>query len=263
VNFGGARAKFVRLNILSNWGNATQSGLAEVRFFYVPLKAFGPTPALGDTGVGVDSLLNWRPGRTAASHEVYFGADQSALSKVGTVTGHTYSLVSAGAEYEKTYYWKVDEVNGTDTWPGDVWSFSTRGYGVVDDFESYDDECNRVYYAWKSGASNSENADCGQSAYGGNGTGSIVGNDNPPYADRTADNVHSGSQAMPFFYDNTAGYTTSEATRTFSPAQNWAQGGVKALVLFFRGDPANGAGQLYVKVNSTKLTYNGDAASVW
>ena len=66
-----------------------QSGLAEVRFFYVPVKAFGPTPVTGATGVAVDRVLNWRPGRTAASHEVYFGTDPNALSKVGTVTEHT------------------------------------------------------------------------------------------------------------------------------------------------------------------------------
>ncbi len=55
----------------------------------MPVKAFGPTPVSGTTGVAVDGLLNWRPGRTAASHEVYLGTDPNALSKVGTVTEHT------------------------------------------------------------------------------------------------------------------------------------------------------------------------------
>ena len=62
----------------------------------MPVKAFGPTPATGATGVAVDGVLNWRPGRTAASHEVYLGTDPNALSKVGTVTDHRYSLSLRG-----------------------------------------------------------------------------------------------------------------------------------------------------------------------
>jgi len=260
VDFGGVRAKFVRLNILSNWGDAKQSGLAEVRFFYVPLKAFGPTPASGATGVAVDSLLNWRPGRTAASHEVYFGADPNALSKVGKATGHTYSLVSVGAEYGKTYYWKVNEVNGTDTWAGDVWSFSTRGYGVVDDFESYNDECNRVFFSWIDGYGHSGSTDCGVAPSSGNGSGSTVGNTKPPFAEQTV--VHGGKQSMPLAYDNTSGRSLSEATRTFDPVQDWTVGGAKTLVLYFYGDAGNTTGELYVKINDAKVTYSGGSAAL-
>ena len=86
--------------------------------------------------MAVDAVLNWRPGRKAASHEVYLGTDPNALSKVGTVTEHRYGLISAGLEYDRTYYWKVNEVNDAatpTTWEGDVWSFSTVGYAVVED----------------------------------------------------------------------------------------------------------------------------------
>jgi hypothetical protein len=260
VDFGGIKAKFVRLNILSNWGDARQSGLAEVRFFYVPLKAFGPTPVSGTTDVAVDSLLNWRPGRTAAGHEVYFGADPNALTKVGTATGHTYSLVSAGAEYEKTYYWKVNEVNGTDTWAGDVWSFSTAQYFVVDDFESYDDKCNRIFYTWADGYGAAA-PECGGAPVAGNGSGSTVGNASAPYAERTV--VHGGSkQSMPMAFDNPGATSYSEATRTFAVGQDWVQGGVKTLVLYFRGVEDNAAGQIYVKINNSKVVYNGNAQAL-
>ena len=41
VDFGGVTAKFVKLTINSNWGGmAPQTGLSEVRFFYVPVQAF-------------------------------------------------------------------------------------------------------------------------------------------------------------------------------------------------------------------------------
>jgi hypothetical protein len=66
----------------------------------------------------------------------------------------------------------------------------------VDDFEAYDDACNRVYYVWKGGLGNDPNTDCGVSAYSGNGTGSEVGNWPPPVAEQTI--FHSGKQSMPF-----------------------------------------------------------------
>ncbi|MCX5644316.1 MAG: discoidin domain-containing protein [Phycisphaerae bacterium] len=36
VNFGGASAKYIKLTIENNWGGAPQTGLSEVRFFYIP-----------------------------------------------------------------------------------------------------------------------------------------------------------------------------------------------------------------------------------
>ncbi|MBP8303716.1 MAG: discoidin domain-containing protein [Phycisphaerae bacterium] len=259
VNFGGVAARFVKLTIHSNWGGMVQQrGLSEVRFLSAPVLAREPKPLDGAANVSVSSALNWRPGRTAAKHDVYFGTDPNALALTKTLTEHEVALKTLGAEYGRTYYWRVDEVNETATpavWEGPVWSFSTPEYLVVDDFEAYNDVCSRVYYVWKGGAGNSENVDCGVTAYSGNGTGSVVGNDNPPYAERTL--VHSGRQAMPL------GYTgDSEATRTFSAAQDWTAGGIKTLVLFFRGDPANGAGQVYVKINNTKVSYSGNASAI-
>jgi len=130
-------------------------------------------------------------------------------------------------------------------------------YMAVDDFEAYNDQCNRIFFSWKDGLGYSDTPDCGVTAYSGNGTGSAVGNEGTPYAERSI--MHSGQQAMPLFYNNTAGYTASEATRTFSAAQDWTLGGVKTLVLFFRGEATNGAGQLYVKINNTKVNYGGGA----
>ena len=105
-----------------------------MRFFYVPVKAFGPAPASGATGVALDAVLNWRPGREAVTHEVYLSTDPNAVAKgtapVKTVTEHSFGLGSLGLEYGTTYYWKVNEVNdaaATKSWEGDVWSFTTSG----------------------------------------------------------------------------------------------------------------------------------------
>lgn len=268
VDFGGVLAKCVQLTINSNWGSPTkQTGLSEVRFFHAPLYASDPQPADGATDVALGSLLHWRPGREAAQHEVSFGTDRDAVlsgtAPVQTVAGNQVALTALGGEYDRTYYWRVNEVNDAavmKVWPGEVWSLSTAEYGVVDDFEAYDDDCRRVFFTWLGGAADSGSLACGRAPYAGNGTGSAVGNDAPPYADRAV--VHGGKQSMPFFYDNTAGATVSEAVRTFDGPQDWTQGGVRTLVLFFHGDPANGAGQFYVKINNARVDYGGSAEAL-
>ncbi len=273
VDFRGAQAKYVRLTIKTNWADGTkQAGLSEVRFFYVPVKAFAAVPSSGASGVAITSGLNWRPGREAARHEVYLSTDANAViagtAPSSTVTTHSLALAGAGVEYGKTYYWKVNEVNDEETpksWEGDLWSFATPEYGVVDDFESYNDRCGRVFFAWVDGFGYSASADCGLAASSGNGTGSTVGHTDAPFAERTI--VHKGAQSMPLAYDNTTGKGYSEATRTFDVAQDWTQGGAKTLVLFVRGGLDNGAGQLYVTINGTKVTYTGGdtvlTSAVW
>jgi hypothetical protein len=264
VDLAGVQAKYVRLTISSNWADTNkQAGLSEVRFFYVPVKAFDVTPATGATAVAIDSVLSWRPGREAVQHQVYLGTDPNALALVKTQAGHSLGLASLGLQYGKTYYWKVNEANDAanpSVWEGDLWSFTTPDYGAVDDFEKYNDKCNRIFFAWVDGFGYSASAECGIEASAGNGTGSTVGNTNPPFAEKTI--VHGGKQAMPLAYDNTSGKSVSEATRTFAVAQDWTLGGAKTLVLYFRGAPDNGAGQLYVVINGTKVQYSGPATAI-
>jgi hypothetical protein len=147
VKFGGVEAKYVKLTVRKTWGGLAVAGLAEVQFSAVPVRAFGPQPAAAATGVSIDAGLNWRPGREATSHKVFFGTDQTAVTGgtavAQTVTGHTYT--PASLNFGTTYYWKVDEV-GTATYPGDVWNFTTQEYAGVEDFESYGEkEGSRLY----------------------------------------------------------------------------------------------------------------------
>ncbi|MDH7600510.1 MAG: hypothetical protein QHH07_12985, partial [Sedimentisphaerales bacterium] len=185
--------------------------------------------------------------------QVFFGTDQDAVA-VGTVGSVTVSdrrlpLLTLKPEYDRTYYWRVDEVNDqaeVKSWPGPVWSFSTPPYAVVDDFEGYDDRCNRIFYSWSDRYGYSDNPACGIVASGGNGTGATVGYNDAPYAERQM--VHTGRQAMPMWYEG-----LSETTRHFSPAQDWTVGGIRYLVLYFRGDTTNAVGQLYVKINNSQV----------
>jgi hypothetical protein len=249
VSFGGVLAKYVKVTINANWGGMVpQTGLAEVRFFYVPVQAFQPKPADGAVDVSVETDLAWRPGREATSHVVYIGTDRNAVAD-GAVAGKTVtdsSYTPTGLLLDTEYSWKVDEVGDTGTYAGDVWTLTTEAYAVVDDFESYtDDEGNRIYEIWVDGLTDGKN-------------GSQVGYNEAPFAEKTI--VHGGSQSMPLAYDNTSlGF--SEATKTFASPQNWAARGIKTLAIHFAGAAGNG-GQLYLKINSTKVLYDGSAENL-
>jgi hypothetical protein len=252
VSFGGVNAKFVKLTITANWGGmAPQTGLAEVRFFYVPVQARSPQPATAAKGVSADASLDWRPGREAASHQVYFGTDANAVAKgttpAKTVTDH--SFIPDSLNLGTTYYWKVDEANAV-TYPGEVWSFTTQDYEVVDDFESYTDQTGaEVFTAWVDGFDNPAK------------NGAVVGLSdakNGTFGDTTT--FHAGRQSMPLAYDNTKA-PFSEATRTFAPAQDWTQHGVTTLVVYFRGQGTNTPAPLYLKINDKKVLSNGGAAA--
>ncbi|MHC4173834.1 MAG: discoidin domain-containing protein [Planctomycetota bacterium] len=258
IDFGSALAKYVRLTANSNWGGfMPQYGLSEVRFFHIPMHARAPYPDSGATEVDVDVVLGWTSGREAVTHDVYFSADEQAVvdgtAPFTTVTEPSYDPLSLNLG--STYYWRVDEANEAETpatWQGDLWDFTIQEYFVVDDFESYNDldttdlESNRIFLTWIDGYDIPTN-------------GCLVGYEVPPFCEQTI--VHGGKQSMPLAYSNTGGAAYSEAERTFAVAQNWTQAGAATLVLYFHGTEGN-TGQLYVKVNGSKVVYDGDAGDI-
>ncbi len=251
VDFRGVEAKFVKLTINANWGGvAPQAGLSEVRFFYVPVRAFAPQPADNAKSVSIEASLQWRPGREAESHQVYLGTDKNALTLADTVAEHSY--IPASLNLATTYSWKIDEVGGAGPYEGDLWSFTTVEYAVIDDFEGYTDtEGSRIYQGWTDGFTTGSN-------------GSQVGYDVAPFAEKTI--VHGGLQSMPLKYDNSAAPNYSEAERTFDPPQDWTQHGITTLVVYFRGQVTNAPAPLYLKINSTKVPFGNNAATampVW
>jgi hypothetical protein len=252
IDMGGAAAKYVRLNIHNSWTAPQTYGLSEVAFSYIPVYARQPQPVSGAADVDPAVTLSWRPGRDAASHLIYFGADEEAVADnsalLDTVTTTTYDL--GVLELGTTYYWRIGEVNEAETpsaWVSGIWNFSTPQFVVVDDFESYtDDTGNLIYETWADGYEVAAN-------------GSQVGYEDKPYAERTT--VHGGNQSMPFHYGMDDA-TTSEATLTFETAQDWTTAGVKTLVIYWHGNLGNAPGQLYVKINGTKINFNGSTAAL-
>ena len=244
VDLEGVAAQYVRLTANSGYGAAEQVGLSEVRILAIPVQPREPEPADGAADVSVDSVLTWRTGREASAHEVYLGTDAEALTLVETVSDNQYD--PGALDLGMTYFWQISEVNEAEAlsvWQGPLWSFATQDFVVVDDFDSYDDDDNRIFDRWLDGWSND--------------TGSTVGYLTSPFAEQTI--VHSGRQSMPLAYDNTGEAIVSETEYAFDAAQNWTEHGIKSLSLYFFGDPGNSSGQLYVKVDGTKVPYDGSA----
>jgi len=215
-----------------------------------------PNPANGAVDVKQTQIITWSPSVYAASHQLYFGADKDAVKNADTGSPEYKGTRDLGAEsYDPgklelsvTYYWRIDEVNDVNPdspWTGIVWSFTTAGFLVVDDFESYNDldpadpESNRIFDAWIDGYEDPTN-------------GSLVGYDNPPFVEQTI--VHGGDQSMPFFYDNSVGY--SEATLTLTYPRDWTEDGVSTLSIWFRGNSDNAAETLYVALNGNAIVTN-------
>jgi hypothetical protein len=261
IDFGGVMAKFVKITISAGYGMMPQYGLSEVRFLFIPTFAREPQPADGAVTEAASVTLSWRAGREAVSHQVKLGTDAADLALAGTTSAPTFA--ANGLDYSTTYFWSITEVNENEAvsaHTGDLWSFTTPDYGTVDDFDQYDDNCNRIFFSWEDGLGHSggeEIDDCTVAPSNGNGGGSIVGNDTAPFAERTIVNDGS-SQSLPFNYDNAFGQ--SETTRSLS-GQDWTASGVQTLSLAFRGT-ADNTGTLYVKINNTKVAYDGDPADI-
>jgi len=215
-----------------------------------------PNPSNGAVDVKQTQVLSWSPNVYAASHQVYFGADEDAVKNADTGSPEYKGTRDLGSEsydpgmleWDTAYYWRIDEVNNTNPdgpWTGILWSFTTANFLTLDDFESYNDldpadpESNRIFNVWLDGYDDPTN-------------GSLVGYDTPPFAEQTI--VHGGSQSMPLYYDNSVGY--SEATLTLTYPRDWTEKGVNTLTIWFRGNSDNAAETLYVALNGNAIVTN-------
>jgi len=209
----------------------------------------GPNPANGAEGVKPSVILTWDAGAVAASHEVYFGADADAVANATTSSPEYKGPKALGEEsydpgilmLNTAYYWRIDEVNGASTdspWAGNVWSFTTGDFFVIDDFEDYDAGDNQIWYSWHDGLGYGVPGTA--DFFGGNGTGAAVGDETTAsYTEEAI--VQSGSQAMPISYDNNKqGFSNySEVELTLTDQRDWTEEGVANLSLWFRGNPAS------------------------
>jgi len=134
---------------------------------------------------------------------------------------------------------------------GDVWSFTTGNFLVVEDFEGYtDDQGSRVFDVWIDG-------------WGTQTNGSEVGYANPNF-DAGEHHIetritHGGRQSMPFSYNNDMKY--SEAVKTLSGSdRDWTREGVDTLSLWFRGYAASVG--IFVEEPNGTVTMSGSGTDI-
>ncbi|MHC4501531.1 MAG: hypothetical protein ACYS21_20780, partial [Planctomycetota bacterium] len=171
------------------------------------------------------------------------------------------SVYAVTIEWEKTYYWKVTEVNSItlEEWEGPVWEFTTTNYAYPENFERYNKagpssgDPDALRYRWKDGFSTFP--------VPGSGSNVMLGGlrDEPPRPYLHYDDYTEGDQAMVVYYDcdgNTFvpgyydwqgyGYPApkySEVSALTAGADgiglgtDWTRSDLKALQLWFKGNP--------------------------
>jgi hypothetical protein len=252
ILFNGAIAQYVRLTFWSSWAGEGSPiyGISEVRFSIITTRATVPVPADEATDIAIDAALIWKAGREALEHDVYYSTDEEAVKQgtatVDTVTDSSYSPSLA---LGRVYYWRVDEVNDLSdypVWASDIWSFTTKEFNVIDNFEvGYDDtDVNAVWATWIDGTMDSARG------------GSQIGYDYPgPYLSTTN---HSGRHSAPLNYDNSS-VAYSEAERTFDPTLNINIDGADEFLLYYRGSSVT----FQEASDGSGIAMSGEGADIW
>jgi hypothetical protein len=228
---------------------------------FEPMAAFGAKPADRAVGVTQTPILKWQPGLEAVSHEVYFGTDEEAVRNATAASLEYQGPRSLGDEsfdpgklpWESTFFWRVDEVNELNPagpWVGDVWTFTTASFLIVEDFEDYTDDDTTggaIWQHWIDG-------------FGVGANGSQVGYVAPPFAEKTI--VRGGRQSMPLSYNNTAGVTNSEAELVLhSQPRDWTEGGVTTLSIWLHGRPKSVGS--FMEDPAGTFTITGSGEDIW
>jgi len=231
----------------------------------------GPNPANGVVDVDPAQILTWDAGAVAESHDVYFGTDVDAVKNATTASPEYKGPKALGEEsfdpgrlmLNTTYYWRIDEVNGVNPdspWIGNVWSFTTSDFFIIDDFEDYDAGENQIWFSWHDGLGYGTPGTAGY--FAGNGTGAAVGDETTDsYTEETI--VHGGNQSMPIAYDNNKqGYSNySEVELTLTDQRDWTAEGVAELSIWFRGNQASVGSFIEGPVGIYTMTASG--ADIW
>lgn len=258
LNANWSKVTYLELQIVVNANSADYTGW--VWFYMDNMRlsgggiALNPQPANGAKDVNVDTQLRWAGGVFAASHNLYLGTSSGAVAtangdsdpSVRFVTLDGTSFDPNGLEFNTQYFWRVDAVNDVSPdspWKGAVWNFTTGNFLVVDDFESYQDVVNEgkaIFDTWHDGWENPNN-------------GSVVGNDEAPFAQDTIVAAHGGAQVMPLRFDNTTA-AVSETTRTWDQPRDWTVNSFNVLRLYIAGRAFNVPGTLFVKVEDSAGT---------
>ena len=253
-----ANESFAFVNAIKVEPNASQT--------FVPTKyAYHPLPVDDANGVPADvTPLEWKNGAYAEKHDVYLGTDFNDVNNANRSTplGVLVSQDQLTTTYDPpefldlntTYYWRIDEVNAAPDYTifkGEVWSFETLPYFVVDNFNSYANDA-ALQNVWNNGSTSAE------------------------ISVETA-TIRDGN-SMKYWYKNNLWPYYSEVSADVNTARpnglgedpNWLGMGAKSLSLRFYGQAGNDANQpMYVKLtdgdvspHTAQVNYDGDVNDI-
>ena len=232
-------------------------------------KASYPSPSDGAQDVPSDVTINWTPGIFTVTHDVYLGTSfddvNDATSTVdpnnvfmGNQGPNTFDVCDYDPNalvFSTTYYWRIDDVNGGSTYPGDVWSFTTASHLTVDDFDSYVNQT-ALWNVWDD--------------YWVNDTGSGVSPEKDP-------NFVRDGNSLRFAYDGSftikgqyVGSVIDANIIDLPIGPDWTVSDARALVLYFYGQSGNSATNrdvMWVELEDTSsssgyVMYDGDPNDV-
>jgi hypothetical protein len=99
------------------------------QFTVRPPTAYDPVPVNGTPFTDINVQLSWSSGTGAISHQVYLGTNmedvQAGTADTDKGIVEVSSFTPEPLEYERTYYWRIDEDDGTSIHAGDIWKFNT------------------------------------------------------------------------------------------------------------------------------------------
>ena len=178
--------------------------------------ACNPIPVDSAKNVPINAILSWSTGHFAEKHIVHFSSDLTAVDSGASIVSEPPQPQDAntfdpgGLALDTTYYWRIDEVNDQNVWPGEVWNFTTTDYLVIDDFEQYTSSIDPNFIdirdTWKS--------------------------NNVSLSKNYANKCSKKSMAIKL-RDYSTGTYTENVVRTFNPPQDCTATGMNALELFF------------------------------
>jgi len=199
-----------------------------------------PSPSPAESNVPANTSLTWTSGDYAAMHNVYLGTDYNQVLNANNAASGIYktSLVRSvntynpvGLEFGKTYYWRIDEVNGTDVWTGPVWQFSTASYLIVENFQSYNDTA-QLKNVWHDGSDSSSGSSITLST--------TIG--------------HEQNRSLVFDYNNTGAFS-KPCFSEISCAEiypNWTIASIAAIDIWYKGNASNASQLMYVVLEDSQ-----------
>jgi len=92
-------------------------------FMIPPKTAYEPGPVDGSEFIDLNVQLTWTAGFGTKLHYIVFGEDFDEVSNaVSGIPNGPASYNPGTLNLARTYYWRVDEFDGIETYKGDVWS---------------------------------------------------------------------------------------------------------------------------------------------